>query len=363
MPTKLTRSTLTEKHFRALQGRSHGLTFGEIAKAERVSESTIQQRFKAIRPFLHPLTLARLQRPDHTQRVVDLRLSGKTLRQIESETGIDYETVRRLLKRTAAGMDNKNAEKLAVGGTRSSPSRVTRIASRQRAIAAFFGEMDRFANPYGAMKRAARQSGLKKYGNLVYYLERAGINWQTEVRRRRLALALKTADTMHLTREKASERTGIPLATLVTYRAKIRRMQLPVGTAADVPEEKALGAFFEKLKRGEIKLPMRTKQFSAEHLRALEQTQRLDARPGAERVQTHVPEMEVAIEVIRAFRNQFSKLPPVQQVLAAQRFGITMPHPRQALIETAILSTEEKSRELEAAYATLEQHPLVKKLI
>lgn len=362
MPAKLTRKTLTEKHFRALRGRSRGLTFAEIGKSEGASESTIQQRFRAIKPFLHPLTLARLD-PDHTPKLVALRLSGKTLSQIEAQTGIDRSTVHKLLERAGAGMDKEAAEKLAVGGTRASPSRVTRIANRQRAINAFFEEMDRFSNPYGAMKRAAQLAGLGRWVNLVHHLTRAGVNWQAEVRRRRLALALRVAETMHLPREEASKVIGIDRSTLDTYRRKVRRTQLPVGVAADLPEEAALKTIFEKIRRGQITLPGRIKQFEIRHLEAIHETRRLDAKPRAKKVSIHVPEIEVTIDTIRAFRRQFAKLPPLQQVIVARQFGISMSHSEQAILEASILSSEEKANELQAAYATLEQHPLVKKLL
>ncbi len=363
MPSKLTRKTLTEKHFGALKGRARGLTFAQIARSEGITATAIQRRFRAVKPFLHPLTLARLY-PDHTAKVVALRLSGKTLRQIESETGLNYDVVHRLLRKAAAKMNEKKAEKLAVGGTKTNPSRVTRIASHKKATGAFLEEVNRFANPYGALKRAAQRAGLKgRWSNLTHHLSKAGINWKAKVRQRRLALALKVADTMYLPREEACKVVGIGKSTLNTYRRKVRHTLPLSGEAADVPEETALKALFEKIKRGQITLPGRTKQFAIEHIEAIEQTKRADARPDARRVRTHIPNIEAAIDQIRAFRRQFAKITPLQRLLVARKFGISMSHPREALIEAELLSRKQKARELEAAYATLEQHPTVKKLI
>ncbi len=219
MPPKLTREILTEKHVRVLRGRSRGLTFAQIAKREDVSESTIMRRFGEIRPFLHRLTLKRLEKPDHAEKAVALRLGGKTLRQIGDELALSRDKVHQILKKAADTMPKEDAKRLAVGGTRIRPSRVTYIPTRQKAVRVFFEEINRFPNPYGTMQRARQRSGLEK---ITRHLTLAGINWKGEIQRRRLALALKVANTMHSPREQASTQLQIEKSTLGRYRQMVR---------------------------------------------------------------------------------------------------------------------------------------------
>ncbi len=81
------------------------------------------------------------------------------------------------------------------------------------------------------------------------------------------------------------------------------------------------------------------------------------------RIAVHVPQMEEAIDRVRAMRKMLAALPGRQRVLLSRFFGIEMKHSDRAIREARDLRSWEVGKELKGALETLKQHPAWKELL
>ncbi len=178
------------------------------------------------------------QKGPKTEVIVSLRLSGKPLRQIARETGLSHEMVRQRLKKAAAQMGAKEAEKLAVNGTRAAHTNISSMVARQKVVDAFLEELNRSHTPKGVLKKAAARIGFRDPTSITHHLVHAGINYRGEIQRRRLALAIRVEGTMHLPRKTTARQLRIPIHTLDDYRSLVKKRRHLTGALelANSPE-------------------------------------------------------------------------------------------------------------------------------
>ncbi len=81
------------------------------------------------------------------------------------------------------------------------------------------------------------------------------------------------------------------------------------------------------------------------------------------RIPVYVPEMEGTIDVMRVFRRALRVVPPLQRFIVSHTFGIEAKHRASAVREAKALSKEQWKRELNSAFDTLKQNPMLRKLI
>ncbi len=85
---------------------------------------------------------------------------------------------------------------------------------------------------------------------------------------------------------------------------------------------------------------------------------------GRVRTPVHVPNIEASIDFVWKLRKAIDRdLSPLHRFLVCHVFGIDATHEPEVLRDAASLSKEQWQRELNAAYDTLKQNPVIKEII